>query len=457
MTLPRDTTIDHLNLEVVADGRHSVPTRAFLEADGAETRALDIPDVRDQPEENGTVQVQLDFPPLTGRRFRFAIDGVREEKTIDWHSGFDIVLPVAIAELGIPGAIVSPPPEEFDTGCRDDLLTVDGRPLPVRITGSTTGALDREPLEVVLCPETATAVPLSEGSHVLRTAVGRELGIDIDWISLSSEAGGDALLDAAGRDVPAGPEVEVIDSGPTSLDVEVTGAEQPFWLVLGESHNAGWQATVVDGPGLGPPALVDGFANGWRVDPAGVGDSFTIHLEWTPQRIVSKALLVSAIAAAVCLVLAVGWKRVTGKRKTAAQGAAAPAFEPPFQAAGGQRSIRIAATAAGLGALLAALLAPPPPTAVLIVAPVLYASVRWRRARHLPAVVAAAALTVAGLYTALAEYLNRYPPDFAWPGNFETVHVLGLVAALLLLAEAFLDVLEGARSKPPATYHRGDA
>ena len=29
------------------------------------------------------------------------------------------------------------PADEVDTGCRDDLLTLDGEPLPVRITGST--------------------------------------------------------------------------------------------------------------------------------------------------------------------------------------------------------------------------------------------------------------------------------------------------------------------------------
>jgi hypothetical protein len=41
---------------------------------------------------------------------------------------------------------------------------------------------------------------------------------------------------------------------------------RPARLVLGESYSRGWRATC-DGRSLGPPKVVDGFANGWRVAP----------------------------------------------------------------------------------------------------------------------------------------------------------------------------------------------
>ena len=63
----------------------------------------------------------------------------------------------------------------------------------------------------------------------------------------------------------AAPTVEVTHDDHDRADVQVTGATpgEPFWLVLGQSYNPGWTATV-DGDDLGEPVLVDGFANGWR-------------------------------------------------------------------------------------------------------------------------------------------------------------------------------------------------
>ena len=81
--------------------------------------------------------------------------------------------------------------------------------------------------------------------------------------------------------------MKVISSDATSWKLQVTGANEPFWLVLGETQNRGWEASVDGGPSLGGSTLIDGFANGWKVDPAafGVGRSgtFEVSLDWTPQ------------------------------------------------------------------------------------------------------------------------------------------------------------------------------
>ena len=55
---------------------------------------------------------------------------------------------------------------------------------------------------------------------------------------------------------------------------------------MGQSFNPGWHLTTSDGTDLGPSTLVNGFANGWRIDPAKVGPDATFVVEWTPQRTV---------------------------------------------------------------------------------------------------------------------------------------------------------------------------
>ena len=81
---------------------------------------------------------------------------------------------------------------------------------------------------------------------------------------------------------------------------------RPYWLVLGQSINKGWKATV-DGSGkdLGPATLVDGFGNGWLVQPTGA-TTMAVTLRWTPQTGENVALLVSALAVVACLFLVLG-------------------------------------------------------------------------------------------------------------------------------------------------------
>ncbi len=125
---------------------------------------------------------------------------------------------------------------------------------------------------------------LASGSHVLRSGVGLDTGIDIDRVVLTSGADGaavppDAFRSSSGR---AGARVRVVESGATTYDLQVRSAGKPFWLVLGQSHSEGWKAEVSGSKGadgsLGAPRLVNGYANGWLVDPGGVG-----HLHDPPE------------------------------------------------------------------------------------------------------------------------------------------------------------------------------
>ena len=64
-------TFDHLDLQVVADGRHSVPTHLRIEADGQPAASVVIPAVPDKPGTFGAAAVTtvpIDLPvPVTGR------------------------------------------------------------------------------------------------------------------------------------------------------------------------------------------------------------------------------------------------------------------------------------------------------------------------------------------------------------------------------------------------------
>ncbi len=310
-------TFDHLDLQVVADGRHSVPTRLRIDADG-QTRTVDLPAIGDQRGENATTPATVSFDPVTARNVRVTIESVRAVSTREYYSNTPIVMPAALAELGIPGVQRPAVADSLPGTCRDDLLTVDGAPAPVRVTGSTADAAAGRPLSAERCDPTTGAassspLALERGQHVLRSALGVDTGVDLDGIVLGSEAGGAPLALGARGTVPAAastaptggtPKVEVTSSGRTNMKLHVTGADKPFWLVLGESHNRGWVASV-DGHDLGKGNLVNGYANGWLVDPK-KAHTLDVTLTWTPQRTVWIALAISGLTMLLCTALALG-------------------------------------------------------------------------------------------------------------------------------------------------------
>ncbi len=277
------------------------------------------PPVADQPGENATVTVPLSFAPVSGRRIRVTVVDVREAQAFSYYANHPLLLPAAIAELGIPGLALPAAARtgtEVSSECRSDLLRIDGRAVPLRVVGDRADAARLVPLAVQPCdPSDPTRVPtlqLDAGSHVVRATPGARTAIGLDRLVLASAAGGAALETASelsGGEPPPAPRVEVTKNGRTSLRVHVDGATAPFWLVLGQSQSKGWKATVVDGEALGGSRLVDGYANGWFVRPA--RPSFDVVLDWTPQRGVAISLLVSVVVALGCvaIVIVTWWRR----------------------------------------------------------------------------------------------------------------------------------------------------
>jgi hypothetical protein len=428
-TLPERTAVDHLDLQVVADPRHSIPTRVRIVVDGEPAATVDLPAIERGDEIGHTVDVPIDFERVRGRRFRLVLESVAPVTTIDWYSGAPLALPVGIAEVGLPGVTVDEPAAEVDDRCRDDLLTLDGEPVRVRVEGSTDAALARGPLAISTCRD--ASVRLDEGETVLRAGVGSDTGLDVDTLNLQSGA----FADTEGA-APA-PEVTVESEGFETAEVSVTGARDRFWLILGQSHNPGWAATV-DGQGdLGEPTLINGYANGWLIDP-GDADELSVSVEWKPQRLVWIGLVLSTIGVLACVAL-IGFD-VRRRRVPAVVEAGSP-MRPTWSAPwtpGPQLPTR-PTLIGGLVALVLMGLFSGPVWGLLAGAAAILA-VRWRWGLTAVRLGAVAGLTASALYITGKQFFERYPPDFNWPTRFEAVHWLGLLSVALLVIDAVLDV-----------------
>ena len=284
------TTLTHLSLGVVADGRHSVPTSLTISAGGSgQSRSVSLPAIADSAVPGAVTTIPLSFPALRGQQFVITFTGVRTEMAANYYSAGPLALPLGIATVsGFPGAPVPVTPAALPGNCTAGLLSIDGDPIDVAVVGATAKALDNDEVQVVPCGPDAKGIRLAAGTHVLQTAPGHSptTGWNIDQLVLDSAPGGGAGV--AATVTPSGePSLAATQAGsaPTvtvqsvHIDTEtakVTGATagSPFELVLGQSVNSGWRAVASPGPGapagahsvdLGTPQLIDSFANGWAV------------------------------------------------------------------------------------------------------------------------------------------------------------------------------------------------
>ena len=330
-------TVDRLGLIVRADGRHSVPTALAISADGGAPVPVTVPPIADASGRDVTAEVGVDVPALTGRTFVVSITSVRRVASIDYFTELPVTQPVAIAEIGLgggrsllQGAVA---PGAAGTACRTDLLTVDDEPVPLRVVGDLAALAAGGVLTVAGC---GAPLVLDATEHVVRTAVGRNLGLDIDRLVFDAVApppptgGGGGTAGPAGDTaaqamsfrpgaVPAqgttpSPKITILAAGLTSYRLSVAATRAPFWLLLGQSRNPGWHAEI-GGRDLGPSTLVNGYANGWFVSVPATGGPTEVRLHWTPQRIVDRAIVVSVGGTALCLlILAVGAIRARRRR-----------------------------------------------------------------------------------------------------------------------------------------------
>jgi len=226
-------------------------------------------------------------------RLRVNLPGV-DRSDDETHLDRRLVLPVdrsfGLSGVARPrsGVALSSSP---DGTCRSDLLTLDGAALPVKLTPNDEGWV------VAGC----VPVDLDVGSHRLVAASGSTTGVDLDRLVLSSDATGSPAAGGVrgAQGGSGGATVRVVRDEPARRELDVVTDGEPFWLVLAESNNAGWTPHV-DGATVGERLLVDGYANGWLVTPAGRG-SLSITLRWGPQRLVWMGLAVSVLVVVACM------------------------------------------------------------------------------------------------------------------------------------------------------------
>ena len=483
--LPGPISFDHLNLQIVADGQHSVPTSLTVAA-GGQKATVAVPPLADSPVPGSVVDVPVSFPTLTGADIRITVDTVRLENTPNYYSEEPIALPLGIAEVGIPGLVAAPVPADIPSPCRDDLVSVDGAPLWLQVSGSSTTALDRQQLTVSLCGPDAGGVALGPGPHVLESTAGQVSGFDVNQLALDSAPGGGPMPLAspttlAPPTVSASPAVQVDSQTATTVHLTVHGiaaGQAPVHLILGQSINTGWKATVVGAGSLGPSVLIDGFANGWTLDPTSLagavhGGDLSVVLSWQPQTRVDVALILSLVAIVACLILAylpARWRRRRGRarrrhgrHRTPADGSGGPEVGDrvgpagavvsdglpdgpdgprlvvPFRPESARAPVWVALVAGVATGVAAGAIASPRVGLGVGVASVVVLLVP--RLRVILGLAAVAGIVASGWYTVAHQAALQVAPDGSWPQSFQTAADLAWAGVVFLGADAVVEVV----------------
>ena len=351
-------------------------------------------------------------------------------------------------------------------------MRIDDHPVGVRMVGSAAAAESRQLMDLQLCdpanPTASPTVPLTAGDHVVRSQSGKLTGIDFDRLVLGSDSAGapmalgdrGSLTDAVRASSPvqgeAPPTVKVTNDGATKVEVQVTGAQPgtPFWLVLGQSQNTGWEATI-DGKTPGDSTLVNGYANGWLVNPARA--NFSVTFDWTPQRQVWIAIWISAAAVLLCIFLALrgygGGDAPPTRKITSPQAPNRPRSTsmPKVKSRSGTRwwprapgrhvppsswrrspplSSGCSSRAGGSGCSLVSVCSRCCSTGG--------SGASSRSAR--PLVFGSVAL-----YIAVSQYRHNFEPKYFWPEYFDRVNDLAWLAVLLLGSDALVEILRTRR------------
>jgi arabinofuranan 3-O-arabinosyltransferase len=446
--VPAVTTFGRLDLQVVADDNHSIPKELVVRSDTGEQRTVTLPVVGRSATPNAVASVPVRFAPISGSQFTVTIAAIDGITTRQYACDCDVTMPAAIAELGIPGLPSMAPPATLPDVCRNDLITVDGQPVPARVVGSTAALAGLQPAGVEACSGTGKVDrTLARGTHVLRTQTGQETSLTVDRLTMGSAAGGPPLTtvddqgnvtspaSAPGSDVAA---VHVTSTQRAKIQATIAPTTAPFWLVLGQSSNSGWRATV-DGHDLGAPVTADGYGNGWLVHAPTSGKTMHVTLEWVPQRTVNRAIALSIAFAALCLgIVLVGFGVRRRRARWRALADAVPVLVSPLRVEGPPaRTLRTCI--AVVLALVVGAVTVNPLVGVLLAGAVL-ATMRWSRARPVLSLLPAATLAACAVYVVYQQWQHRYPSQFNWPTFFGTIRTLGWASILFLVGDALVEL-----------------
>lgn len=313
---------EQLDLAFRNDEWHSLPTVVDVELDGEIVDRIVVDPATPPGAIGSTLDLEVDLDGREVREIRLVVRETLRRSSPAEDLAVAATLPVSITSVRVDG--IAPPARlasEIDTGCRSDLLTVDGDPVPVAVSGAMD---DPRGLTVTGCD----SLGLGAGEHRLVATPGRISGIDLDRVVLTSDAdGGAAAADVRGTSRADAPwEVADVEVGRVDRSATLSGDGSPFWFVLGESHSTGWVPSVVDADTGDPvaasgPYIANGFANGWLIDPHG-SERLAIALTWEPQATVWIGFGISLFTLGLCGGLVLG----TPGRRSTEDGLVAPAL-----------------------------------------------------------------------------------------------------------------------------------
>lgn len=445
VNLASPITVDHLNLDLINDYHHSLPSEISL-SNGLQTVTVSMPQIPPPASQaNGaTSAVTVPLPTaLTGTNFTFAVTKKIAPKIIDFSMFGPASLPFGIAELGLPGTVAPPTPTTITIPCRADLLSVNGVPIPITATGSVADLTSSTGVHYSTCQPALFAT----GLNSIIGARSADIPLTVDLAAFGSAAGGGPMAFGPNglqiTDAPAAADLSLRQVKRTLATGTLIGTGQAGTLVFGQSLSSGWRLSI-DGVIVKPgPRLVDGYANGWDLPALAVGTTHDIRLEWTPQRTVDFALYASFGG----LLVVLGFIILPRRRRL---GAEHQLSEPPTLLSRssslrsiGRPRIMVTSLAVLVGALITQWWALIPLTLAALV------MTRLRRGRLILAVA-----TGGALFTALASatlQAHSWPWNILWPQHFGTANAAVWCALAISFLDATIEHSALHRPSPPSS------
>lgn len=295
---------------------------------------------------------------------------------------------------------------ELPDTCHHDLLTIDGAPVPVRLSGATAAFLDGAPVEMTLCG----AIRLDAGWHQIVS----DVAVPPSVFKLTAS---DGRPHAGATPQPLG----VTNRGDTHTEIVLDSATETR-VILGQAGNDGWTATA-DGTELGTRIDLD-TQSAWVV-PAG---SKSVEATFGPQTTSTSLLVLFAGGVIACLALVL-WNPTAGRSRseTAVRGS----LLRDDHSWGALRRLVSRPAAPYLLAVAFAVLVAGLPGGVIAAAASLAVRRNWLQPRVLGG-AAVAYVIVAALLTIPPLGPDLTPVTPAWPLERGWAHTAASIAAVLL-------------------------
>ena len=398
-----DTAIDTIAL-TQPEGEFSTITEVRIsDADGtAISHPLDT--------ENITTTLEL-AESIGPGPVRLEITGITPEMTPDYRTGRDVALPVALSVVDTGTRVLEIPPQT-PSACREDLLSLNGEPIPITIDRVEVAEYGLG--AIIAATPCVDTVQLDTEQNLL---IGHAPGaLRIDRVVVSGTGGAQEAV-AHGDPVGAGM-VSSIDLGRAGGVIEVADCVEGCWLIHGHGHNDAWRASVGD-VDLGGPISVNGGLNGWYLDRELTDEgAATVTLHFSPQRWLDAAWLLTALGVLASLTI-IARSRIRLPDTVA--------MWRPMRPIPSQTPTHTTSTIAAIAVLSAVLIGPW--WGLIGLAAGMMVHLRDRALEWFATFLIGAV----AVWIAVANRAQQPLPNLAWPTEFSVVHPLALFAVVVLV------------------------